>query len=113
MQGSEELLAATQDATVVVRRHLELALSTQAEAALVSASTCSTIKELDMEGAKGDVQLKSSEEETGLGQGEGEGEGVQNVSYQMDNEDMLDGAYQNHRTGKEEKDTEEHCEPFF
>ena len=111
MQGSEELLAATQDATVVVRRHLELALSAKAEAALVSASTCSTIKKLDMEGAKGDVQLKSSEEETGLGQGEGEG--VKNVSYQMDNEDMLDGAYQNHRTGKEEKDTEEHFEPFY
>ena len=100
MQGSEELLAATQDATVVVRRHLELALSAQAEATLVSASTCSTIKELDMEGAKGDVQLKSSEEETGLGQGEG----AKDVSDQIDNEDMQEGAYQNPEDGQDKEE---------
>ena len=63
------------------------------------------VKELDEEGAKVDEELKSSEKETGLGQGEG----VKDVSNQIDNEDMLDGAYQNPEDGqdKEEKDNKE------
>ena len=114
-------MSATQDAAVVVRRHLELALSVQAAAvlALVSFNKLTSViikvfseiavhgfcpvKELDEEGAKGDEELKSSEKETGLGQG------AKDVSDQIDNEDMLDGAYQNPEDGqdKEEKDNKE------
>ena len=113
-------MSATQDAAVVVRRHLELALSVQAAAILALNKLTSAIikvfseiavhgfcplKELDEEGAKGDEELKSSEKETGLGQGEG----AKDVSDQIDNEDMLDGAYQNpeDRQDKEEKDNKE------
>ena len=116
-------MSATQDAAVVVRRHLELALSVQAAAvlALLSFNKLTSViikvfseiavhgfcpvKELDEEGAKGDEEFKSSEEETGLGQGDG----VKDVSNQIDNEDMLDGAYQNPEDGqdKEEKDNKE------
>ena len=115
LKGSEEMLSATQDAAVVVRRHLELALSVQAAAvlALLSFNKLTSViikvfseiavhgfcpvKELDEEGAKGDEEFKSSEEETGLGQGEG----AKDVSDQIDNEDMLDGAYQNPEDGQE------------
>jgi midasin len=114
------MLSATQDAAVVVRRHLELALSVQAAAILALNKLTSAIikvfseiavhgfcplKEMDEEGAKGDEELKSSEKETGLGQGEG----AKDVSDQIDNEDMLDGAYQNpeDRQDKEEKDNKE------
>ena len=112
-------MSATQDAAVVVRRHLELALSVLAAAvlALLSLNKLTSViseiavhgfcpvKELDEEGAKGDEELKSSEKETGLGQGEG----AKDVSDQIDNEDMLDGAYQNPEDGqdKEEKDNKE------
>ena len=107
-----------QDAAVVVRRHLELALSVLAAAvlALLSLNKLTSViseiavhgfcpvKELDEEGAKGDEELKSSEKETGLGQGEG----AKDVYDQID-EDMLDGAYQNPEDGqdKEEKDNKE------
>ena len=116
-------MSATQDAAVVVRKHLELAISVQAAAvlALLSFNKLTSViikvfseiavhgfcpvKELDEEGAKGDEEFKSSEEETGLGQGDG----VKDVSNQIDNEDMLDGAYQNPEDGqdKEEKDNKE------
>ena len=110
-------MSATQGAAVVVRRHLELALSVHSAAvlALLSFNKLTSViikvfseiavhgfcpvKELDEEGAKVDEELKSSEKETGLGQGEGA----------KDNEDMLDGAYQNPEDGqdKEEKDNKE------
>ena len=116
-------MSATQDAAVVVRRHLELALSVQAAAVLallsfnkltsvvikvfseIAVHVFCPVKELDEEGAKVDEELKSSEKETGLGQGEG----AKDVYDQIDNEDMLDGAYQNPEDGqdKEEKDNKE------
>merc|ERR1712233_126499 len=49
------------------------------------------VKEVDEDSSKTSDDFKSSEEETGLGQGEGS----KDVSDQIDNEDMLDGAYQN------------------
>ena len=60
---------------------------------------------MDDEGAKSSDEFKSSEEETGLGQGEG----AKDVSDQIENEDMLDGAYQNPEDGqdKEEKENKE------
>ena len=61
---------------------------------------------MDDEGAsKSSDEFKSSEEETGLGQGEG----AKDVSDQIENEDMLDGAYHNPEDGqdKEEKDNKE------
>ena len=64
------------------------------------------VKDMDDEGAsKSSDEFKSSEEETGLGQGEG----AKDVSDQIENEDMLDGAYQNPEDGqdKEEKDNKE------
>ena len=114
-------MSATQGAAVVVRRHLELALSVHSAAvlALLSFNKLTSViikvfseiavhgfcpvKELDEEGAKVDEELKSSEKETGLGQG------AKDVSDQIDNEDMLDGAYQNPEDGqdKEEKDNKE------
>ena len=75
-----------QDAAVVVRRHLELALFVQAAAVLaihsfnkltsviikvfseIAIHGFCPLKELDEEGAKDDEELKSSEGETGLGQ---------------------------------------------
>ena len=57
------------------------------------------VKELDEEGAKGDEEFKSSEEETGLAPA-GAGEGTKDVSDQIDNEDMLDGAFQNPEDGR-------------
>jgi len=112
------MLSATQDAAVVVRRHLELALrpgrgspsAPQLQQAHLSITGIAVhgfcpVKELDEEGAKGDEELKSSEKETGLGQGEG----AKDVYDQIDNEDMLDGAYRNPEDGqdKEEKDNKE------
>merc|ERR1712228_1150040 len=63
------------------------------------------VKDMDDEGAKSSDEFKSSEEETGLGQGEG----AKDVSDQIENEDMLDGAYQNPEDGqdREEKDNKE------
>ena len=58
------------------------------------------VKELDEEGAKGDEELKSSEKETGLGQGEG----AKDVSDQIDNEDMQEGAYQNPKDGQDKEE---------
>merc|ERR1712096_73433 len=58
------------------------------------------VKELDEDGSKTSDEFKSSEEETGLGQGEGS----KDVSDQIDNEDMLDGAYQNQEDANEEED---------
>ena len=113
-------MSATQDAAVVprlvVRRHLELALSVQAAAVLavlsfnkltsviikvfseIAVHGFCPVKELDEEGAKGDEEFKSSEEETGLGQGEG----AKDVYDQMD-KDMLDGAYQNPGNGQDKE----------
>ena len=93
----------------MVTRHLKLTLSVQAAAvtALLSFNKLVSViinvsrdrrawflpgEELDEEGSKGDEEVKSSEEETGLGQGEG----ANDVSDQINNKDsMLDGAYQN------------------
>ena len=63
------------------------------------------IKDLDDSPSKTSNEFKSSEEETGLGQGEGS----KDVSDQIDNEDMLDGAYQNQEDANdnEEKDNKE------
>lgn len=58
------------------------------------------IKDLDDESSKPSNDFKSSEEEAGLGQGEGS----KDVSDQIDNEDMLDGAYQNQEDAKEEEE---------
>merc|ERR1719458_1876533 len=63
------------------------------------------VKDMDDEGAKSSDEFKSSEEETGLGQGEG----AKDVSDQIENEDMLDGAYQNQEDANdpEEQDNKE------
>ena len=63
------------------------------------------IKDLDDGPSKTSNDFKSSEEESGLGQGEGS----KDVSDQIDNEDMLDGAYQNQEDAddNEEKDNKE------
>merc|ERR1719429_529826 len=63
------------------------------------------IKDLDDGPSMTSNEFKSSEEESGLGQGEG----AKDVSDQIENEDMLDGAYQNPEDGqdKEEKDNKE------
>ena len=58
------------------------------------------IKDLDEESSKPSDDFKSSEEETGLGQGEGS----KDVSDQIENEDMLDGAYQNQEDAKENEE---------
>jgi len=58
------------------------------------------IKELDDESSKPTNDFKSSEEETGLGQGEGS----KDVSDQIENEDMLDGAYQNQEDANENEE---------
>merc|ERR1711978_419014 len=54
----------------------------------------------DEDSSKPSNDFKSSEEETGLGQGEGS----KDVSDQIDNEDMLDGAYQNQEDANEEEE---------
>merc|ERR1712130_862077 len=63
------------------------------------------VKDMEDEGGKSSDEFKSSEEETGLGQGEGS----KDVSDQIENEDMLDGAYQNQEDAndEEEKDNKE------
>merc|ERR1712083_60969 len=61
------------------------------------------VKDMDDEGAKSSDEFKSSEEETGLGQGEG----AKDVSDQIENEDMLDGAYQNPEDGQDKENKEE------
>ena len=63
------------------------------------------IKDLDESTAKTSNEFKSSEEETGLGQGEGS----KDISDQIENEDMLDGAYQNQEDANdtEDKDNKE------
>merc|ERR1719450_1553073 len=63
------------------------------------------IKDLDDGPSKTSNDFKSSEEETGLGQGEGS----KDVSDQIENEDMLDGAYQNQEDANdpEEQDNKE------
>ena len=58
------------------------------------------VKDLDDESSKTSNDFKSSEEETGLGQGEGS----KDVSDQIDNEDMLDGAYQNQEEANENEE---------
>ena len=58
------------------------------------------IKDLDEESSKPSDDFKSSEEETGLGQGEGS----KDVSDQIENEDMLDGAYQNQEDANENEE---------
>ena len=63
------------------------------------------IKDLDDNNSKTSNEFKSSEEESGLGQGEGS----KDVSDQIENEDMLDGAYQNQEDANdpEEQDNKE------
>merc|ERR1719350_1651221 len=63
------------------------------------------IKDLDDSTTKTSNDFKSSEEESGLGQGEGS----KDVSDQIENEDMLDGAYQNQEDANdpEEQDNKE------
>merc|ERR550517_2292882 len=58
------------------------------------------VKDLDDQSSKTSNDFKSSEEETGLGQGEGS----KDVSDQIDNEDMLDGAYQNQEDANENEE---------
>merc|ERR1712113_1001977 len=65
------------------------------------------VKDMDDEGAsKSSDEFKSSEEETGLGQGEG----AKDVSDQIENEDMLDGAYQNPEDGQDEEEEDKEGE---
>ena len=63
------------------------------------------IKDLDDSTTKTSNEFKSSEEESGLGHGEGS----KDVSDQIENEDMLDGAYQNQDDANdpEEQDNKE------
>ena len=57
----------------------------------------------DEEKQSGETDFKSTEEETGLGQGDGN----KDVSDQIDNEDMLDGAYDGTEKEEEQKDHQE------
>merc|ERR1712130_917804 len=68
------------------------------------------VKDMEDEGGKSSDDFKSSEEETGLGQGEG----AKDVSDQIENEDMLDGAYQDteEKENKEEDNGIEMSENF-
>ena len=134
LDNSAKMLVATQDVSSLVVKHLELALATQHE--LVRASMefnkflsvllnifkeiavygfC-PVKEQEDSGTINSDDLKSTEEETSLGQGEG----YTDVSDQIDNEDMLDGAYQTPedatmkkvRKGKEEENGIEMSDNF-
>ena len=123
-QGVEELLAAAQDLAPLLSRHLALARALHAAATLsllhytkllsvilkvfteIAQQGFCPVKDMEEEdGSKTSQEFKSSEEETGLGQGEG----AKDVSDQIENEDMLDGAYQNQEDAqdKEEKDNQE------
>merc|ERR1711872_1112209 len=66
------------------------------------------VQGLDEENDKqtSDMDFKSSEEETGLGQGEGN----KDVSDQIHNEDMLDGAYDGAEKEKEEEEQQNNQE---
>merc|ERR1719234_3101789 len=124
LSGAPTMLTAAQDAALVVKQLSFVAESVQelsVNALLNFTKLLSVIlkvfseiavhgfcpvKDMDDEGAsKSSEEFKSSEEETGLGQGEG----AKDVSDQIENEDMLDGAYQNPEDGqdKEEKENKE------
>merc|ERR1719430_5301 len=99
----------TKDVVCIVAKHLELVKSVQNILVLtllqfnkflsvllkifneIAVNGFCPVKDLDEDGSKTSDDFKSSEEETGLGQGKGS----KDVSDQIDNEDMLDGAYQN------------------
>merc|ERR1712106_1134150 len=115
---SSKMFEATKDVASVVIKHLDLAKSVQNMLVLsllqfnkflsvllkvfneIAVNGFCPVKEVDEDGSKTSDEFKSSEEETGLGQGEGKTD----VSDQIDNEDMLDGAYKNQEDANEEED---------
>merc|ERR1712098_410050 len=123
MGGSTKMFVATQNVACIVAKHLDLAKSVQNILVLtllqfnkflsvllkifneIAVNGFCPVGDLDDQPSKTSNEFKSSEEETGLGQGEGS----KDVSDQIDNEDMLDGAYQNQEDANdpEEKDNKE------
>merc|ERR1712106_376235 len=117
---SSKMFEATKDVASVVIKHLDLAKSVQNMLVLsllqfnkflsvllkvfneIAVNGFCPVKEVDEDGSKTSDEFKSSEEETGLGQGEGKTD----VSDQIDNEDMLDGAYKNQEDADEKDDDE-------
>ena len=120
LEDSGKMFETTKDVSIIVTKHLDLAKSVQNMTVLallqfnkflsvllkiyneIAVNGFCPVKELDEDGSKTSDDFKTSEEETGLGQGEGS----KDVSDQIDNEDMLDGAYQNQEDANEEEDQE-------
>ena len=120
LDNSAKMLVATQDVSSLVVKHLDLALATQHELVHatmefnkflsvllnifkeIAVNGFCPVKEQEDSGTKNSDDFKSTEEETGLGQGEGKTD----VSDQIDNEDMLDGAYQNPEDANNEESQE-------
>eukprot|EP00092_Neocalanus_flemingeri_P022654 GFUD01024574.1.p1 GENE.GFUD01024574.1~~GFUD01024574.1.p1 ORF type:complete len:2240 (+),score=854.36 GFUD01024574.1:478-6720(+) len=117
---SSRMFDLTKDVSNIVGKHLDLAKSVQNITVLallqfnkflsvmlkifneICVNGFCPVKELDDDQSKTSDEFKSSEEETGLGQGEGS----KDVSDQIENEDMLDGAYQNQEDANEKEDQE-------
>jgi len=120
LEDSNKMFESTKDVSSIVGKHLDLAQSVQNITVLallqfnkflsvmlkifndIAVNGFCPPKELDEDGSKTSDEFKTSEEETGLGQGEGS----KDVSDQIDNEDMLDGAYQNQEDANETEDQE-------
>jgi len=120
LQGSSKMFDDTKDVTCIVTKHMDLAKSVQNILVLallqfnkflsvllkifneIAVNGFCPVKDIDEDGSKTSDDFKSSEEETGLGQGEGSTD----VSDQIDNEDMLDGAYQNPEDANDKEDQE-------
>merc|ERR1712025_1298804 len=120
LEGSTKMFVATQNVACIVAKHLDLAKSVQNILVLtllqfnkflsvllkifneIAVNGFCPVKDIDEDGSKTSDDFKSSEEETGLGQGEGSTD----VSDQIDNEDMLDGAYQNPEDANDKEDEE-------
>merc|ERR1719154_329915 len=118
LEDSGKMFESAKDVSSIVGKHLDLAQSVQNVSVLallhfnkflsvmlkifneIAVNGFCPPKELDEDGSKTSDEFKTSEEETGLGQGEGS----KDVSDQIDNEDMLDGAYQNQEDANEEED---------
>jgi len=118
LQGSSKMFVDTTDVVCIVTKHLDLAKSVQNILVLtllqfnkflsvllkifneIAVNGFCPVKDVDEDGSKTSDDFKSSEEETGLGQGEGS----KDVSDQIDNEDMLDGAYQNPEDANDKED---------
>jgi len=122
--GASKMLNCTRDSTLLLNMHITSVRSLHNTALLavtqyvkllsvllkifneITVKGFCPIKEFeDEDGEKGATDFKSSEEETGLGQGEGK----EDISDKIDNEDMLDGAYQDPKDAedKEEQKNEE------